>query len=48
LRDAAVVDKLRAVYMEPAGGTPAAFAAFMQDELRRWKPVIERARVSID
>ncbi len=48
LKDPAVVEKLRAVYMEPAGGTPAAFAAFMQDELRRWEPVIRRSGASID
>jgi tripartite-type tricarboxylate transporter receptor subunit TctC len=43
-----VVDKLRAVYMEPAPGTPQAFAAFMQEELRRWTPVIRRAGVTVD
>jgi tripartite-type tricarboxylate transporter receptor subunit TctC len=43
-----VGEKLRAVYMEPVGGTPAEFAAFMQDELRRWAPVIRRAGVTID
>lgn len=48
LRDPGVVEKLRAVYMEPAGGTPQAFAAFMQEELRRWTPVIRRAGVTID
>lgn len=48
LRDPGVVDKLRSVYMEPAGGSPQAFAAFMQEELRRWTPVIRRAGVSID
>ena len=48
LKEPAVVDKLRAVYMEPAPGTPQAFAAFMQEELRRWTPVIRRAGVTID
>jgi tripartite-type tricarboxylate transporter receptor subunit TctC len=48
LQEPAVVDKLRAVYMEPAPGTPQAFAAFMQEELRRWTPVIRRAGVTID
>ena len=48
LKDPLVIEKLRAVYMEPAGGTPAAFAAFMQDELRRWGPVIRRSGASID
>ena len=48
LKEPAVVDKLRAVYMEPAPGTPQAFAAFMQEELRRWTPVIRRAGVTVD
>jgi len=48
LREPAVAEKLRAVYMEPSPGTPQAFAAFMQDELRRWAPVIRRSGVSID
>ena len=48
LKEPVVVDKLRAVYMEPAPGTPQAFAAFMQEELRRWTPVIQRAGVTID
>jgi tripartite-type tricarboxylate transporter receptor subunit TctC len=48
LKDPGVGVKLRALYMEPAGGTPAEFAEFMQDELRRWAPVIRRAGVTID
>ena len=48
LRDPAVVEKLRAQYMEPAPGTPKEFADFMQAELRRWTPVIRRAGVTLD
>jgi tripartite-type tricarboxylate transporter receptor subunit TctC len=48
LREPAVVEKLRAVFMDPVGDTPEAFAAFMRAELARWTPVIRRAGVSID
>jgi len=48
LHDADVAAKLRAVYMDPVGNSPQAFAAFMQDELRRWTPVIRRAAITID
>jgi len=48
LKDPGVAEKLRAVYMEPVGNSPAQFAAFMQEELRRWGPVIKRSGVTID
>jgi tripartite-type tricarboxylate transporter receptor subunit TctC len=48
LREPAVVERLRAMYMDPVGDSPQSFAAFMQDELRRWTPVIRRAGVTID
>jgi tripartite-type tricarboxylate transporter receptor subunit TctC len=43
-----VMEKLRAQYMEPIGNSPKAFAEFMQSELKRWKPIIERGKVSLD
>ena len=48
LKDPQVVDKLRGQGMESVGNSPQAFAAFMQEELRRWTPVIRRAGVSLD
>jgi tripartite-type tricarboxylate transporter receptor subunit TctC len=48
LREPAVLEKLRAVYMEPVGNSPQSFAAFMQAELARWTPVIRRAGVTIE
>ena len=48
LKDPQVVEKLRGQGMEPVGNSPQAFAAFMQDELKRWTPVIRRAGVSFD
>jgi tripartite-type tricarboxylate transporter receptor subunit TctC len=48
LKDPGVAEKLRAVYMDPVGNSPAQFAAFMQEELRRWGPVIKRSGVTIE
>jgi len=48
LREPEVADKLRAQYMQPMPGTPKEFADFMQAELRRWTPVIQRAGVRLD
>lgn len=48
MKNPEVVDKLRAQYMEPVGNSPKAFAEFMQEELRRWKPIILRSKVSLD
>jgi len=48
LRDPQTVEKLRSVYMDPVGNSPQAFAAFMQEELKRWKPVIVRSGATID
>ena len=48
LKEPAVADKLRASYMTAAPGTQREFADFMQAELARWKPVIERAGVTLD
>ena len=48
LRDPEVAARMRRVYMEPVGNTPQQFAAFMQDELRRWTPVIKRTGIQRD
>ncbi len=48
LKDPGVAEKLRAQFMEPVGNSPREFAAFIQDELKRWTPVIKRAQVSLD
>ena len=48
LRDPRVIEQLRQQFMEPAPGTPEEFKAFMQDELARWKPVIEQNRITVD
>ena len=48
MRDPAVAEKLKALYMDPNPGTPAEFAAYMQEELKRWTPVIKRSGASVD
>ncbi|OZI78813.1 Bug family tripartite tricarboxylate transporter substrate binding protein [Bordetella genomosp. 2] len=40
--DPAVQQRLQAQFMEPVGGTPAEFRAYMDDELRRWAPLIKQ------
>jgi tripartite-type tricarboxylate transporter receptor subunit TctC len=48
LKSPATAEQLRACLMDPVAGTPQQFGAFMQEELRRWKPVIERAGVALE
>ena len=48
MKDPATAEKLRAQYMEPQPGTPAEFAAYMQEELTRWTPVIKRSGAVVD
>lgn len=48
MKDPAVAEKLKAQYMDPAPGAPAEFAAYMQEELKRWTPVIKRSGATVD
>ena len=45
--DPEVVARLRALGMEPFGGTSAAFRSRIASEATRWKDVIERARIPV-
>lgn len=47
LRMPDVRQRMANVHMQPVGNSPAEFAAFMQDELRRWTPVIRRTGISL-
>jgi tripartite-type tricarboxylate transporter receptor subunit TctC len=42
IRDPEVVKRLQAQFMDPVGGTPAEFRAYMDDELKRWEPLITK------
>ncbi len=48
LRDPQVREKLKAQYMEPVGGTSADFRATIDDEMKRWTPVIKAADIKIN
>ena len=48
LKDPGVVEKLRTQYMEPVGNSQKDFAAFMQAELKRWTPIIQRNKIVLD
>jgi tripartite-type tricarboxylate transporter receptor subunit TctC len=43
-----VVQALRGQMMEAVGGTPQAFAAYMEDELHRWGPIIKANGITLD
>jgi tripartite-type tricarboxylate transporter receptor subunit TctC len=48
LQDKSVADKLRSQFMEPIGNSPKEFADFMQSELKRWAPIIQRNKINLD
>lgn len=43
LKDPETRQRLQGAYFNPVGSTPQELAKFMNEELARWKPVIERA-----
>lgn len=48
LKDPETQKRLQTAYFDPVGSTPEGLAKFMTEELRRWKPVIERAGIQPD
>ena len=48
LKDPETQKRLQTAYFDPVGSTPEALGKFMGEELRRWKPVIERAGIKAD
>jgi tripartite-type tricarboxylate transporter receptor subunit TctC len=48
LRDPAIGEKLRALYMEPLGTSPAEFKAHVDAEMKRWTPVIKAREIRIN
>ena len=48
LKDPEVVAALQKQMMEVVGSTPEAFAAHLEAERRRWTPVIQKTRISLD
>jgi tripartite-type tricarboxylate transporter receptor subunit TctC len=43
-----VRERLQGQGADPMPGTPGAFAAFMQDEMAKWAPVVKQAGVKLD
>jgi tripartite-type tricarboxylate transporter receptor subunit TctC len=48
LRDPAAVETLGKAMMEVVASTPAELAKYMQDELARWKPIIEANKITAE
>jgi tripartite-type tricarboxylate transporter receptor subunit TctC len=48
IKDPATAKKLQDQYMDPVGSTPAEFRAYMDDELKRWGPIIKRLDIKSD
>jgi tripartite-type tricarboxylate transporter receptor subunit TctC len=48
LRDPEIQKRLANLTAEPAGGTPQAAAAYMLEEVQRWKNVITSAHVTLE
>lgn len=48
LKEPDVQTRLQTAYFDPVGSTPEALGQFMNEELKRWKPVIERLGLKPD
>ena len=48
LKNPDVVRRLQELSAEPVGNTPAEMAAFMKEEVERWRRVIQSANVKVD
>lgn len=48
LRDSVAVETLGKAMMEVVASTPEEFAKYMQDELARWKPIIEANKITAE
>ena len=46
--DPALRSRLQTAGLEPAGGTPEAFAKLMADEAAKWAPIIKRTGAKLD
>jgi tripartite-type tricarboxylate transporter receptor subunit TctC len=48
LQDADVKDRLARLGIEPAGGTPAQFAAMTNADRAKWKKIIDERKLTAD
>ena len=48
VREPAVQKRMADMNVEPVAGTPAQMAAVIREDIERWKPVIESAKIKVD
>jgi tripartite-type tricarboxylate transporter receptor subunit TctC len=48
VREPAVQRRIADMNVEPVAGTPAQMAAVIREDIERWKPVIESAKIMVD
>lgn len=48
LAEPAVKDKLRTQYMDPVGNSPEEFRKLLAADVARWKPVIDKNKITLD
>lgn len=48
LAEPSIQEKLHAQYMAPVANTPTQFRSMVNDEVARWKPVIEKNSITLD
>lgn len=48
IREPAVQKRIVEMNIQPVAGTPAQMAAVIRQDVERWKPVIERAKIKVD
>jgi tripartite-type tricarboxylate transporter receptor subunit TctC len=46
LKDPGVIEKYRAIGLQPSGGSSKEFASFLDKDRARWKQVIEEEKLS--
>ena len=48
LAEPAVKDKLRTQYMDPVGNSPEEFRKLLSADVARWKPVVDKNKITLD
>ena len=48
LAEPAVKDKLRTQYMDPVGNSPEEFRKLLAADVARWKPVVDKNKITLD
>ena len=48
LKDPEFAGRISAMGVDPLGGTPEEFAAFLPKEIQRWKQIVQDANVKVE